>query len=616
MYTYPATASPTTTSLDLITPALPRSQADPPVVFIAGALIETRLTTRDSFGNVLETGGNYFQLDKAVRAFLNVPIVDEKNGSYLITLRPTRSMLFPFTPKLMMPGGVNASYYAANAVPDTADPAPKNSLLELQRHDPSINFDFGDRPPQYVQSAGTFSVRWEGFLLPQFSEIYTFEVEVMGLANLRVGSATAAVTAGDASVSVKVPLTAQTFVQLELNFSKPQDLPNAAVQLLWSSLSQAREVIPSSQLFTSWGIVNNVPLLDVKPALAEPTAFTAEFASAWLPTSETVQAVVDKPLIFITVVRDRFGNRLSGEDYCTLYVKLPQVPQGSTQPDLVITDLLDGSYKVLLTPHLTGIFSFLIAALPDAQKANAPAGGASLVSFLSTYNIKGSRFNLQVDPGLPSAAMTTLIGGGFVTATAGKRTAFALELRDGSSNLLTIAMVTSYLSQVQVKLKSISKGIEVPANASQVGEGDPDFFSGQEVRVEYTATLAGLYTVLLSVDGGTTFAQKTTTLNVFPNVATAATSLVSPNGVGAASTGGGLGPQISTNQGYTYHVTVRDTFGNTRTSGGDLVIVRINGPDNLIGTITDLSNGDYVVAYHVARPGPKTCPVLCVLSTL
>ncbi|GMF22114.1 unnamed protein product [Phytophthora fragariaefolia] len=600
IYTYPALASPSTTSLDLLSPAPPNSQVDPPVVFLAGSLIVARLTTRDTFGNILETGGNRFQLDEVVRAFLNVPIADEKNGSYLIILRPTRSIVFPFTPKLMVPGGLNGSYYASSDVPvgtATADSAPDHSLMVSQQIDPSISFNFGEQPPVGTQSAETFSVRWDGFLLPVYSEIYTFEVAALGLAGLRVDRSSVVVQPGETNVLLNVSLIAQNFVSIELNFSKPTMIPNATVYLWWSSLSQLREIIPSSQLFTSWRIINNVPLLDIKPAVADPTKFTPEFASSSLVSgSRTVRAVVDVSFIFTVVTRDTFSNKLGGEDYCTLYVLLPQVPSGSTHPDLSITDLHDGSYRVNLVPHLTGIFSLYVAALPDTQKSSAPSGGDALGAFLSPYNIMGSPFRFQVDPGSPSAVTSTIVGDGYASTTAGVLTAFTLELRDGSSNRLTASMVSSFLGQVRVKLKSVNIGAEVAATLSQI-DSTPD------VRVTYTVTLSGLHAVLLSVDEGTSFSQKTATLRIFPNVATAVTSFVSPNGAGVAATGAGLGPQIYTKQSYTYYVTVRDVFGNIRDSGGDLLVARVHGPDSSAGNITDVGNGDYIVTYRTMLPG-------------
>ncbi|OWZ16204.1 hypothetical protein PHMEG_00010036 [Phytophthora megakarya] len=605
MYTYPALASPTTSSLDLISPALPTLKTDPPVVFIAGKLIVTRLTTRDMWGNVLETGGNFFQLDDAVRDFLAVPIADEKNGSYLVTLRPTLSVLFPFTPKFLMPGGLNGSYYASSEVPGaaTAASSPDHSLLETQRRDSAINFDFGERPPPQTFSE-TFSVHWEGYLLPRFTEIYTFEVDVLGLASLRVGSFSAAVRSGGANAFLKVSLSSQTFVDIELNFSKPIQIPSASVYLWWSSLSQSRQIIPSSQLFTSWRIVNNVPPLDIKPATADATTFTPEFAtSSLVSNSAAVRAVVNEAFIFNVASRDTFSNKLGGEDYCTLYVLLPEIPSGSSQPGLSITDLLNGSYKVNLVPHLTGTFQLNVAALPDSLKASAPQGGAALMAFLGPYNIKGSPFTLQVDPGKPSSVTSTLVGGGFVSTTAGVFTTFVLELRDGRANRLTASLVNSCLGKVRVKLRSMITGTEVSANVTQMGEGDQNFLSAQDVRVGYTVSLAGLHAVLLSVDGGSSFTQKTATLRVFPNVATAATSFVSPNGAGVPATGAGLGPQIFAKQVYTYHVTIRDVFGNIRASGGDLLVAQTHGPDSSPGSVVDLNNGDYVVTYTAKLPG-------------
>ncbi|KAE8890858.1 hypothetical protein PF003_g24804 [Phytophthora fragariae] len=237
--------------------------------------------------------------------------------------------------------------------------------------------------------------------------------------------------------------------------------------------------------------------------------------------------------------------------------------------------------------------------LGDA-KSSAPPGGAALLAFLSPYNIIGSPFSLQVDPGLPSAVTSTLVGGGYVSTTAGVLTSFILELRDGSTNRLTASMVSLTLGNVRVKLKSMSTGVEVSATLAQM---DQNFLSAQDVRVTYTNTLSGLHAVLLSVDGGTSFSHKTTTLRVFPNVATAVTSFVSPNGAGVVATGAGLGPQIYTKQNYTYHVTVRDAFGNVRDSGGDLLVVRVHGPDSSAGNITDLTNGDYIVTYRAMLPG-------------
>ncbi|CEG45777.1 Actin-binding cytoskeleton protein, filamin [Plasmopara halstedii] len=601
---YPNVVSSTTTSLDLLYPDLLTTLVDPPLVFRAGALIKLRLTTRDAFGNVLDDGVEFIHLNDAERAFLDAPIIDEKNGSYLITLRPLQKGVFSsFIPTLMVPGSVNGSYYSVSKVPVKSAPAeisPDHSLV-LKRQDAAIAFDFSARPPFRTHSATTFSVCWNGFVLPLFSEIYTLELHALGSASLRIGSTKVNVQDGATRASHLIRLTARALVYFELNFSKSDQVAGSSVNLTWSSLSQSREIIPSSQLYTSWNIVNNVPLLNIKPAAADPTMFTPKFgASAQIRGSVAVQAVVDESLDFDVVARDSFGNELEDNAECTLFVLLPQV---HNEVDLSISEVYNGSYKVTLIPHVTGEFLLYIAAIPDAMKAKVPSGNDVLVAFLAPFNIKGSPFQLDIEPGPPNAATSTLNGGGFVLTSAGVLTSFELELRDSSSNCLTAFMLTSYFDQIRVKLRSLSTGVEVYANVFQISGELQSVLSASRVRVEYIATIAGLHALLLSVDKGKFYEQKTATLQVYPSAATASTSFLSPNGAGAAATNTGLGPQIVTQKVQTYHVTVRDTFGNIRAKGGDYLVSRIHGPDSSTGNITDLGNGDYIVSYRTMLPG-------------
>ncbi|KAG7375451.1 hypothetical protein PHYPSEUDO_001182 [Phytophthora pseudosyringae] len=229
------------------------------------------------------------------------------------------------------------------------------------------------------------------------------------------------------SESISVTFTGPGAVTTAVNATVAVTYTGGGIFII--ALSQSREIIPSSQLFTSWSVVNNVPPLDIKPAIADPASFTPEFSTlSLIPESAAVRAVVDEAFVFTVVARDTFSNKLGGEDYCTLLVLLPQAPSGNAQTDVSVTGLLDGSYEVNLVPHLTGNFSLYIAALPDAKKASAPLGGDALVAYLAPYNIKGSPFEFQVDPGSPSAVNSTLIGDGFVSATAGMSTTFVLEL--------------------------------------------------------------------------------------------------------------------------------------------------------------------------------------------
>ncbi|KAF1790714.1 Immunoglobulin E-set [Phytophthora cactorum] len=102
----------------------------------------------------------------------------------------------------------------------------------------------------------------------------------------------------------------------------------------------------------------------------------------------------------------------------------------------------------------------------------------------------------------------------------------------------------------------MSTSAEVSAKVSQMNKGGQNVLSAQEVLVEYTVTL----------------------LVCMPCC-------------------------LVWTEDYTYHVTVRDVFGNIRDSGGDLLVARIHGPDSSAGNVTDLGKGDYVVTYRVVLPG-------------
>lgn len=589
MYTYPAEASPATSTLDLLTPLL----TSPPAPYYAGSLITSRLTTRDAFGNVLESGGYKFHLQNVTEA-MTAPLVDERNGSYLLTLRPTQSVVYPFQPKLLLSGGLNGTYFGT---PDLSG-SPK-----LQRLDTAFDFDFQVYPPTFTDTMSVFSVRWQGFLLPQFSEVYTFTVEVeggvaMSVNGLSLMPADMWPASKRAFGSGSLALIGNELVAIEISYSKPAVRPNGAVRVYWQSLSEPRQLLPSSRLFTSWRIVNNVPSLAVVPALASPPAFTAEFpagSTASLPSGGfKVLATVGKKIIFQVIARDEFGNRRrSGGDM--FFVLFPELTSSSViYPSIV--DLNNGSYKVSFTPVLSGEFFMVIAA--TAQNVNVPttAGVDALDIFLRDYNIQQSPFAMMVAPNVATGVDSTMVGAGFAYATAGVETCFQLQPRDLRSNRLaapSIKPLEASLTYKSIRVKLVNgSSTVVTARIDEQATTSP--LPWLELPVCYNATITGVYQVLLSVDGGAVFVQKTASLRVYPNVASALTSTLN---------GSGAGSQITANRFYTYQIMARDVWGNPLETGGDRFVVQLRGPQSAWGTIADLGTGQYVVTYLVALPG-------------
>lgn len=124
--------------------------------------------------------------------------------------------------------------------------------LKLTRTDATVNFNWGNGSPDASIGTDSFSVRWTGMVQPLFSGPYTFEtfsddgdrVWINGQLLIndwkiqRGGSGTNAAT---------VLLTAGVKYPIVIEFM--ENSGGAAMQLLWSSSSQAKEVVPRTQLY-------------------------------------------------------------------------------------------------------------------------------------------------------------------------------------------------------------------------------------------------------------------------------------------------------------------------------------------------------------------------------
>lgn len=589
VYNFPAVASPLTTSLDLLTPT---SSTLSPLVYRAGGLITARLTTRDVFGNVLQSGGYRFALDGAM-TFIDTPLADENNGSYFLALRPLKSRYFPFAPKLFLPGGLRASYYQT---PDL------NESVILSRLDASVDFDFGVDPPTQADAMTTFSVLWKGFLLPEFTEKFTFSADVMGGVRVIVNDTLLLAdlwpVANGASKQLNyVYLVANQLVPFEVSFSKPKSEPNASIRLFWQSLSQRKQVVPSNRLFTTWDIVNNVPALNIVPNDPDYPTFTAEYPAASLGNSKdpndrvAITVTSGIPFTFHVIARDKFENpRVNGGDI--LHVLFPQAPDDAPlNPGIV--DFLNGTYAITILPLLSGQFAMFVSANPASMTSyDGLVGTDALVDVLQPFQISQSPFTLVVQPNIPMATTTTLLGSGFYRAVAGAETSFSIQLRDVNSNFIPGPVTQPVVIRL---VRQVASG-----NDQRTALVTPVITAAEDgtYLATYTATVSDLYEVQLSVTDTELFVTKSSSLYVDPNSASALTSTVAVTGNAYQ-----VQMQVSVNTPQSYYVTLRDFYSNPLEIGGDDLIVHLHGPQALWGTVTDLSNGQYLVTYRVAIAG-------------
>jgi len=130
------------------------------------------------------------------------------------------------------------------------------------RTDPTIDFDFGSGGPGNGFGADTFSIRWTGFIVPRYTQSYTFHTTSDDGVRLWVNNLTTPII----NRFVDQPSTTWTgTVNLVANVAYPirldyyENAGSANVRLEWSSISQPREVVSQGRLFTTAPTVPSAP---------------------------------------------------------------------------------------------------------------------------------------------------------------------------------------------------------------------------------------------------------------------------------------------------------------------------------------------------------------------
>lgn len=148
------------------------------------------------------------------------------------------------------------------------------SQLSFSRLDPAIDFDWGGGSPDGSLDKDSFSIRWTGMVLPEFSELYTFYTETHGGARLWVNDQLLVDqwnANGMTYQSGTVALIAGESYEIKMEYK--EDLGSAQTRLLWSSASQGKEIIPESQL--------NPPFIPNAPAITSTNSTSTTITLSW-----------------------------------------------------------------------------------------------------------------------------------------------------------------------------------------------------------------------------------------------------------------------------------------------------------------------------------------------
>jgi len=119
----------------------------------------------------------------------------------------------------------------------------------LQRVDPTVNFDWVLGSPDPSMGTNDFSVRWTGYVVPQFTQTYTFYTVTDDGVRLWVNNQLVInfwIDQPAIERSGTIALTAGVPVPIRMEFY--EQAGEAVAMLSWSSTSQSKQIIPSTRL--------------------------------------------------------------------------------------------------------------------------------------------------------------------------------------------------------------------------------------------------------------------------------------------------------------------------------------------------------------------------------
>jgi len=140
--------------------------------------------------------------------------------------------------------GLSATYF------DTAELS--NVKVASTRLDSDVNFSWGTGIPSgtSLSHADEFSVRWQGFIKPQYSQTYTIYANVSDGVRVWIGKELVVDAWWDQTTTEQsgdIKLQADTLYPITVEYYERTG--DATAQLSWSSASQSKQTVPSSRLF-------------------------------------------------------------------------------------------------------------------------------------------------------------------------------------------------------------------------------------------------------------------------------------------------------------------------------------------------------------------------------
>ncbi|MGI8964530.1 MAG: PA14 domain-containing protein, partial [Limisphaerales bacterium] len=123
--------------------------------------------------------------------------------------------------------------------------------LKLARTNATVDFNWGTNSPDPLIAPDTFSARWTGQVQPQFSETYSFSTVTDDGVRLWVDNQLLIdkwIVQGGVEWTGNLALTAYRKYDIKMEYY--ENIGAASAQLLWSSPTTAKSIIPQTQLYS------------------------------------------------------------------------------------------------------------------------------------------------------------------------------------------------------------------------------------------------------------------------------------------------------------------------------------------------------------------------------
>ncbi len=215
-------------------------------------------------------------------------------GFYTIVITATNGTITSQEAQLVIAATPTPSGTGAGLRAWVFDNSDFNSLKRA-RIDATVNFDWGANSPSSTTDPDTFSVRWQGQVEPRYTQTYTFYARTDDGVRLWINGALLIdrwQNQSPTETSGTIALTAGQKYDLRMDYY--ENTGGAVAQLRWSSPSQAKEIIPQTQLYRPPPVLASINPLVILPGSNLTVAVTV---SNWDPylSSQPIADFEDYP---------------------------------------------------------------------------------------------------------------------------------------------------------------------------------------------------------------------------------------------------------------------------------------------------------------------------------